>query len=387
MRRRGSVPALVLVLAMLAACSATPHESFTVRTNPPPSPIDTSSAVPGRTPSPRPSQATPVPIPLTQRGDTFTEAASVSVPDSGSVVLPDGRVLIVGYALGKPVAGAYNPTSDSWTSMAPPQHVQYQPVMFALHDGRVLVIEDSGTELYDPTTGTSTIGPNMKTDRQGPGAIQLRDGRILVVGGLDPGSGGRTFLSSAEIFDPATGEFTPTGSMQTPREEPSLVVLDDGRVLVMGGDQGMCGMCGEFNMLAAAEIYDPSTGHFVPTGSLNVARGFFAATLMTDGRVFVVSGITREGENSGPIEVYNPSTGSFTQGPASDIQGHESAVALPNGRVLLAGGIRTQAVDLYDASTGQLAGSRTVPFNIDTVIGLKDGRVLFPGTPSHIYWP
>src|SRR2546427_7879012 len=87
-----------------------------------------------------------------------------------------------------------------------------------------------------------------------------------------------------EIFDPASGRFTLTGSMNFGRIDTTTTLLPDGRVLVAGGEGVVA--------LASAEIFDPTTGNFTLTSSLNVAHAETTATLLADGRVLVAGGIS-----------------------------------------------------------------------------------------------
>jgi hypothetical protein len=98
----------------------------------------------------------------------------------------------------------------------------------------------------------------------------LPNGKVLVAGlssGSDP--------ASAELYDPATGLFSPTGSLSTARYIPTATLLLDGKVLVAGGLNFVSGY------LASAELYDPATGLFSSTGSMSTARVSHTATLLT----------------------------------------------------------------------------------------------------------
>ena len=94
----------------------------------------------------------------------------------------------------------------------------------------------ASAEIYDPRTGIWALTGSMSTRRNDPAVVVLRDGRVLAAGG---GMGDETLPRhrSAEIFDPHTGEWTPTGRMTAPRSEVEYasVLLPDGRVLVPGG--------------------------------------------------------------------------------------------------------------------------------------------------------
>ena len=102
----------------------------------------------------------------------------------------------------------------------------------------------------------------MATPRAFHTVTPLPDGRVLVVGG----SVGSERLASVEVWDPSTGAFVGTGSMSEAHSGHTATALPDGRVLIAGG-------VGEGDRrLATSEIWDPSTGTFTPTGSLTVAR-------------------------------------------------------------------------------------------------------------------
>src|SRR6266568_1169685 len=99
-------------------------------------------------------------------------------------------------------------------------------------------------------------------------AMRLSDGRVLVAGGArfnqacaDPPAG-----NSTEIYDPATGAWTLTGTLTQSRTSGLAVALADGRVLFAGGGS-RCGV-----VSANADIYNPATGVWTATGAMNVAR-------------------------------------------------------------------------------------------------------------------
>ena len=103
-------------------------------------------------------------------------------------------------------------------------------------------------ELYDPKTGTFSPTGSMATARELHTATALSDGRVLIAGGWD----GLSTLASAELYDPKTGTFSPAASMATARDTHTATVLSDGRVLIAGGE-----VLGTSTFLASAELYQP----------------------------------------------------------------------------------------------------------------------------------
>ena len=155
----------------------------------------------------------------------------------------------------------------------------------------------------------------------------LRDHEILLAGGED--FLGNT-VATAELYDPKTSSFTPTGSLATSLEYPAVAALPDGSVLVAGG---LTSTPYSESVLASAEIYDPSTGNWSVTGSMPVASDGLTATLLDNGLVLVTGFPTPE------QELYHPSTGSWSAtGPMPSAGSFSLSALLRNGQVLLAGG-------------------------------------------------
>jgi phosphatidylserine/phosphatidylglycerophosphate/cardiolipin synthase-like enzyme len=141
----------------------------------------------------------------------------------------------------------------------------------------------------------------MSTARYGQTATLLADGRVLIVGGAD----GSTVLASAELYDPATGTFSPTGSLTTARYNHTATLLADGRVLIVGGGSISNGAGA---VLASAELYDPKTSSFSPTGTMSTGRYDHTATLLADGQVLIVGGTATTTLSSPPRSCGSPET-------------------------------------------------------------------------------
>ena len=95
----------------------------------------------------------------------------------------------------------------------------------------------TGAELYDPATQTFSPTGDMTVDRALHTATLLGNGKVLIAGGQESESTTPTyvFLASAELYDPVTGTFTVTDSMATPRVGHTATLLGSGKVLMIGG--------------------------------------------------------------------------------------------------------------------------------------------------------
>jgi N-acetylneuraminic acid mutarotase len=238
-----------------------------------------------------------------------------------------------------------------------------------LSDGKVLVagggdrggpngkFQLASAELYDPASGTWTATGSLAQPLDGHTATLLPDGTVLVAGG---GRGGDMLYASAQLYHPASGKWTTTGSMAEARSDHTATLLPNGKVLVVGGFGA--DTQGTFTMqLATAELYDPASGTWSATGNLAKGRYGHTATLLPDGKVLVVGGYTRRG-GLASAELYDPTSGTWTAtGSMREGRYGHTAVLLPNGLVLVAGGFghghpeigrNLVSAELYDPGTG-----------------------------------
>jgi Galactose oxidase, central domain len=200
--------------------------------------------------------------------------------------------------------------------------------------------------------GTFTASGDMATARANHSATLLLDGRVLIVGGDKTGT--------AELYDPATGTFTPTGNMTTGHGGDAFLyggtnaaLLPDGRVLIAGGSK--------------SEVYDPATGSFTATGNMVSNQRGFTATLLTTGKVLITGGVSKWTDCcliAAHPELYDPSTGLFSlTGPYADVvvpfpDGYSSgltysaATLLADGKVLI---LSEPAAETYDPVTNSFS--------------------------------
>jgi N-acetylneuraminic acid mutarotase len=323
------------------------------------------------------------------------------VPFGGTVTLPDGQVLVLGFVgvtAEVPAHGSaarYDPATDSWRATAPLDFRQGYASPVLLNEGRVLVTGGSvnegispggrtslrNTQLYDPIAdGWSSAGA-MNSARSGHTATLLPDGSVLVVGGDSSSGSGPSFpLASTERYTAHNGQWSAAAALAQSRAFHTATRLADGRVLVVGGVTG--GASGySTETVATAEIFDPATGNWSSAAAMATPRVFHTATLLGDGRVLVFGGLLPEDANT--AEIYDPATNrwmSTTPGNAKRIQ--HGVVTLADGGALVVGGDVEGTVERFDPATQRWVG---LPPHPAGAIGrsahrLPDGRVLIAGT-------
>jgi hypothetical protein len=142
----------------------------------------------------------------------------------------------------------------------------------------------AGAEVYTPSTGVWTNTLNMNFLRAGHAAVLLPNGTVLVAGGQ---SCNCLALTNAEIFDPATRTWTATGSANVPRYDDLHLIatlLPNGQVLLAGGATN------GITAIASAELYNPATGTWSMTASMNVAREFYMTAMLVNSNVVLMAG-------------------------------------------------------------------------------------------------
>ena len=173
----------------------------------------------------------------------------------------------------------------------------------------------------------------MASARYAHSLTLLPNGKVLVAGGHDGSPTGGGTLSSAELYDPATGTWTATGAMQSACQKHTATLLPNGKVLVAGGSY-------DGSELSDAELYDPATGRWTATGTMTARMGHSAASL-PNGKVLVAGGFGGNADSSAvsSADLYDPPTGTWaTTASMSTPRGYFPMVLLRNGKVLVAGG-------------------------------------------------
>ena len=315
----------------------------------------------------------------------FSSTGSMALArrDHTATLLSDGRVLIQGWTT--TTAEVYDPTTGTFTVTGSTLCTHRQgSTATRLTDGRVLVVGGNGApqcaELYDPATGVFTQTGNLNVVHTAHTATLLPDGRVLIAAGSDPTDGPITHAVS-ELYDPTTGTFSLTGSLNDHRHAHTATLLPDGKVLIAGGTQTTSPGFGI--SLNTAELYDPAAGTFSVTGNMTSSRSGPRATLLPNGKVLILSG-----RLSDSAELYDPSSGTFSAtGNMTTPRCAPSATLLPSGQVLVAGGcvaggpVVTDSAELYDPAAGTFTATASMsdPRQQHTATLLLNGDVLVVG--------
>jgi hypothetical protein len=194
------------------------------------------------------------------------------------------------------VAELFDPATGSFTSTG---HLitggRWGCTATLLNDGTALItggrdledVFDGGgiltAEQFDPATGTFTASGVMTQFRYWHTAALLNNGKVLLTRGINGDS-----VQDTELFDPTT-KFSHGGLMGSPRANHTATLLDDGTVLVVGGFS-FATPSGTF---ATVDVFDTATNLFTPTGRLGTARFLHTATRLNNGQVLITGGQLR----------------------------------------------------------------------------------------------
>ena len=235
----------------------------------------------------------------------------------------------------------------------------------------------ASAELYDPASGTWTATGSLATARYNHTATLLPNGKVLVAGGQEQLPVSRARNSTIRRAAPGR----PPAASPPHAMHHTATLLPNGKVLVAGGYG-----CREAS-LASAELYDPASGTWTATGSLATARSYHTATLLPNGKVLVAGGWITAPQRSRRARNSTIRRRAPGRSPAaSSPHAHDhTATLLPNGKVLVAGGDCTAttlaSAELYDPASGTwtATGSLATARSFHTATLLPNGKVLVAG--------
>ena len=309
-------------------------------------------------------------------------------------LLADGRAFIAGGFAGNDreafpfrTTELFDPATNRFTKGPAMSQGRSGHSSTLLPDGRVLIVggwtDAAGTfgsaEIVDPGGQRDAEVLSSLARRAGHTATKLRDGRVLIVGGVDRGN---LELSSTELFDPKTRQFSKGPELAVARAAHTATLLPDGRVAIIGGGTGSYP---NMNVIRTVEVYDPSTSRFTVAGELRVARQKHAAALLDDGRLLVVGGSDNRDWRGryASAEIFDLASGQSTDAPGMNAKRFklpDAVVNLAPGRVLIAGG--GEEAEIFEASYGRFYktdGSFGKPLFYSAAVVLQDGRALITG--------
>lgn len=296
------------------------------------------------------------------------------------------------------------PAVGQWSALPDLVNIRGTTTAVVLKNGKALAAGGgvgqqavTAAELFDPASGVWTPTGALTQARRGHQAVLLPDGRVLVAGGIAESE----LLASAEIYDPATAKWAPTGPMTVARLGNTLTVLANGNVLATGGtSSGTASGAGGGQTIGptgTAEIYNVAAGKWAPTaGALSTPRFEHSATLLDDGRVLIAGGqgppVSGASAALVTTEIYDVAVDSFRKSnDMGDARFNHTAVKLPDRSVMVVGGaggpngdISLSTAEIFTpgdgrwTAAGTLAASRTG----HTATVFNDGRVLVAGGES-----
>lgn len=259
----------------------------------------------------------------------------------------------------------------------------------------------ASAEFFDPAAGQFVATGIAASSRAGASAAALSATQVMLAGGFSGSAAIKNFslnlegnvLSGAEIFDEATGAFSPAGKMAAARMGFTATPLSNssGKILVVGGHDNLG------TVLDTAELYDPAARKFIAVNNtMSDRRMFHTATLLLSGKVLVAGGATNlSGDTTSSADIYDPASNSFT--PATFPMDHQRAAHTATlftsgplaGKVLITGGVggssfffKDSSAEIYDPASQEfllLSSFMNEPRSLHTATLLDDGSVLLAG--------
>lgn len=302
-----------------------------------------------------------------------------------ATLLQNGKVLVVGgYSGSTHVASAelYDPATNSWSAAGSLAAGRKGHSATLLNDGRVLVAggDDGNTlrtsQVYDPTTNSWSSPVQMQNPHWYHAAVKLPSGRVLVVGGQINNS--RTNL--CDIYDPATNNWASATSLSVDRSDGVVALLSDGGVIAASGSSA--------SALLSSEVYSSSANGWGGGPSMSVVHRYIRDAYVTIGSEVFVFGGQDFNVLISTSEKLGPTTNGWATIPGlSVLRRYHTASALPDGRVVIAGGGNlsdqsTSAVEVFDTVAGTMVPGRQVMTAArywHTATVLSDGQLLVTG--------
>jgi len=299
-----------------------------------------------------------------------------------SVILDDGRVLVAGGFIGCYETSScmiYNQITGEWATTDSLSYPAANFTLTKLSNGKILAIYGIFSEIFDPLTGIWSGLTTLNFHRIYHSAVLLQDGNVLVVGGDYQNN-----YQSSEIYNSETNEWTLTGFCAHPKLRSTLELLTDGRVMAIGGGNSNYQYC---------EIYDYNTGIWSEIAPLNDPRYGHTSHLLSNGNVMVIAG-TNGNIFLNSCEIYDFQTQEWTFADSLEIgRTNHCSETLLNNKILVMGGQGETgsgsgySCEIYNPITNQweTTASTYGQYNNSSSEILNDERVLVMKVCSELY--
>jgi N-acetylneuraminic acid mutarotase len=298
-------------------------------------------------------------------------------------LLPVALIAIVAACGTRPVPV----TAPEWKTIGELSQPRAYASAVALSNGKILVVGgfdrsgpdvmNSQSELIDPATGSVTLLPQPLLGRVHQTITSAWEDLVVVAGGVEWHETYWSPVDRVDVFRPSQRGWVIGAPLRHKRSDHAATALQDGRVLVTGGNANT-------TLLTSTEIYNPRADRWTEAAPLPRARTQHSAVTLVDGRVLVSGGIDADGAPTSTTFIYDPRTDSWSDGPLMTIKRLQQVVVpLPNGDVLVAGGDgpASGTSEVYRFAEGRFVASGTLvtPRLVAQGAALPDGRVVLSG--------
>ncbi len=278
-------------------------------------------------------------------------------------------------------------TTPHWQTIGELAQPRAYASAVALSNGKILVVGgfdrsaddvmNVKSELIDPATGGVTLLPQLLLGRVHQTITTAWEDLVVVAGGVEWHETYWSPVDRVDVYRPLQRGWVLGAPLNHKRSDHAAAALQDGRVLITGGNANT-------TLLASTEIYNPRSDKWTEAAPLPRARTQHSAVTLVDGRVLVTGGIDADGSATNTTFIYDPRTDSWTDGPPMTVARFQQvAVALPTGDVLFAGGdgVASGTSEVYRFGEGRFVESGTLvtPRLVAQGVALPDGRVVLSG--------
>ncbi|OGH95797.1 MAG: hypothetical protein A2039_07240 [Candidatus Melainabacteria bacterium GWA2_34_9] len=332
---------------------------------------------------------------------------NMAVPRAGHSTIPlkDGRVLILGDVSSSNVvkiAEIFDPKTNKFYRISDTNFSHRSPKLFMMQNGKVLIIDFSGIEIFNPKTSKfeRKYSDLLFNSQEACILKEQLSKKFTVNGSYSPYlffmmsdalllKNNKVFLDLGryvKIYDMDKDVFSGTAKYLIVRGDERRVLLTDGKILVIGG-LARKGFADE------VESFNPKTNRFTIVGKIPFLKRIYKCILLKNGKIFILGSDTPTliGSKSiiyysNTVVIYDPKTNrSFIAGHTSMTKGHYDSVLLNDGKVLISEGYdipsNSSFYEIYDPNTNKLKFYKAsyLKRDMSQLTVLNNGNVLITG--------